>query len=58
MAFNGPATSQQIGYEKLKRATTIDMIPVTFPGGAPAVTALLGQHVASLFINYPSALER
>jgi tripartite-type tricarboxylate transporter receptor subunit TctC len=57
MAFNGPATSQQIGYEKLKRATTIDMIPVTFPGGAPAITALLGQHVASLFINYPSASE-
>lgn len=57
MAFNGPATSQQIGYEKLKRATKIDMIPVTFPGGAPAVNALLGQHVASLFVNYPSASE-
>jgi tripartite-type tricarboxylate transporter receptor subunit TctC len=55
MAFNGPGTSQQIGYEKLKRATRIDMIPVTFSGGAAAVNALLGQHVASLFVNYPSA---
>jgi tripartite-type tricarboxylate transporter receptor subunit TctC len=57
MAFNGPATSQQLGYEKLKRAASIDMIPVTFAGGAPAVNALLGQHVTSLFVNYPSASE-
>src|SRR5262245_6358691 len=55
MAFNGPATSQQIGYEKLRRAANINLLPVTFPGGAPAVNALLGQHVASIFVNYPSA---
>ena len=45
MAFNGPSTSQQLGYEKLKRATGMNMIPVTFPGGAPAAIALLGDHV-------------
>jgi tripartite-type tricarboxylate transporter receptor subunit TctC len=58
MAFNGPATGQQIGYEKLKRAAGINMIPVTFPGAAPAVNALLGQHVAALVVNYPSAAEQ
>jgi tripartite-type tricarboxylate transporter receptor subunit TctC len=57
MAFNGPWTSQQLGYEKLKRAANINMIPVTFAGGAPAINALLGQHVKSLFVNYPSASE-
>ena len=57
MAFNGPATSQHIGYEKLRRAANINLLPVTFPGGAPAVNALLGQHVASIFVNYPSASE-
>lgn len=57
MAFNGPATSQQFGYEKLKRAAGINVIPVTFPGGAPAANALLGQHVTSLFVNYPSVSE-
>jgi tripartite-type tricarboxylate transporter receptor subunit TctC len=58
MAFNGPATGQQIGYEKLKRAAGINMIPVTFPGAAPAVNALLGEHVAALVVNYPSAAEQ
>jgi tripartite-type tricarboxylate transporter receptor subunit TctC len=57
MAFNGPWTSQQLAYEKLKRSTRIDMIPVTFSGGAPAVNATLGQHVAALVVNYPSASE-
>ena len=50
MAFNGPATGQQIGYEKLKRAAGINMIPVTFPGAAPAVNALLGGR-SRLFLS-------
>ena len=58
MAFQGPATSQHIGFEKLKRATGIDMISVPFTGSAPAVNALLGGHVAALIVNYPSAMEQ
>ena len=58
MAFQGPATSQHIGFEKLIRAAGIDMIRVPFTGAAPAVNALLGGHVASLFVNYPSAMEQ
>ena len=55
MAVNGPATSQHIGFEMLKRAAKIDLAFVPFQGGAPAVNALLGQHVDSLFSNYPTA---
>jgi tripartite-type tricarboxylate transporter receptor subunit TctC len=55
MAVNGPATSQHIGFEMLKRAAKIDLAFVPFQGGAPAVNALAGQHVDSLYSNYPTA---
>jgi tripartite-type tricarboxylate transporter receptor subunit TctC len=58
MAFQGPGTSQHVGFEKLKLAANIEMIEVPFTGSAPAVTALLGEHVTSLFANYPSAMEQ
>lgn len=57
MAVNGPATSQHIGFEMLKRAAKINLAFVPFQGGAPAVNALLGQHVDSLFSNYPTAAD-
>ena len=58
MAFQGPATSQHVGAEKLKRAAGTDMINVPFPGSAPAVNAILGGHVAALFVNYPAVAEQ
>ena len=58
MAFNGPATSQHIGFEKLKRAANVHLTHVPYPGGGPAVNALVGQHVTSLFVNYPSVGEQ
>jgi tripartite-type tricarboxylate transporter receptor subunit TctC len=58
MALQGPGTSQHVGFEKLKRAANMEMIEVPFTGSAPAVTALLGEHVTSLFANYPSAMEQ
>jgi tripartite-type tricarboxylate transporter receptor subunit TctC len=58
MAFQGPATSQHVGAEKLKRAAGIEMINVPFPGSAPAVNAILGGHVSALFVNYPAAAEQ
>src|SRR5262245_54951082 len=54
MGVNGPATSQQIGFEMLKRAANVNLAYIPFQGGAPAVNALLGQHVDSLFSNYPT----
>lgn len=58
MAFNGPATSQHIGFEKLKRAANVHLTHVPYPGGGPAVNALVGQHVTALFVNYPSVAEQ
>src|SRR6185436_12516954 len=55
---NGPATSQQIGFEMLKRAAGVDLAYIPFQGGAPAVNALLGQHVESIYSSYPSASEQ
>jgi tripartite-type tricarboxylate transporter receptor subunit TctC len=58
MAFQGPGTGQHVAFEKFKRVANIDMIQVPFTGAAPAVSALLGGHVTSLFANYPSAVEQ
>jgi tripartite-type tricarboxylate transporter receptor subunit TctC len=58
IAFQGPGTSQHVGFEKLRRAANIEMIQVPFTGSAPAVTALLGEHVTSVFASYPSAMEQ
>jgi tripartite-type tricarboxylate transporter receptor subunit TctC len=58
LAFQGPATSAHIGSEKLKRAANVEMINVPFLGAAPALNALLGEHVTALFANYPSVAEQ
>jgi tripartite-type tricarboxylate transporter receptor subunit TctC len=54
----GPLSVFQIGLEMLKRAAKVDMIFVPFPGGAPAVNALLGEHVTSVFETYPTVKEQ
>jgi tripartite-type tricarboxylate transporter receptor subunit TctC len=48
LASVGPATTQHIAIEVLKRAANVNMTYVPFPGDAPAVNALLGEHVASI----------
>ncbi len=52
MASVAPATTQHIAFEMLKRVADINMIHVPYPGGAPAVTALLGGHVTAVIANY------
>ena len=47
-----PATTQHIAFEMFKRAADVNMIHVPYPGGAPAVTALLGGHVTAVIANY------
>ena len=54
----GPATDLQIEFENLKRAANVNMIYVPYPGVAPAVNALLGEHVTSIFTSYSSASEQ
>ena len=53
-----PAGVSQIAFERLKRAANIDMTFVPFPGDAPVVNALMGQHVTSAFITYPGAVAQ
>jgi tripartite-type tricarboxylate transporter receptor subunit TctC len=52
LASVGPATSLQIAFEKLKRAANVEMTFVAYPGAAPAINALLGDHVTSALAAY------
>ena len=58
MASFGPATAFQIAFETLKRAANVDMIFLSYPGAAPAVSALLGEHVTSAFSSYSTSSEQ
>src|SRR5258707_14375274 len=53
----GPATAQHIGFERLKRAADVNMTYVPYSGGAPAINALLGGHVTSVFAEYAPLAE-
>jgi len=57
MASIGPGSPFQIGFEVLKRAARVDMTFVPYPGNAPAVSALLGEHVTSVFGTYSNVAE-
>ncbi len=57
IAAVGPATSFHIAIEVFKRLAGADLTYVPYPGGAPAITALLGEHVTSAFSNYIEVAE-
>jgi tripartite-type tricarboxylate transporter receptor subunit TctC len=57
LASVGPASTQQIAFEMLKRAANVDMTHIPYSGNAPAVTALLGQQVTSVLVNYSELFE-
>ena len=57
MASVGPATTQHIGFLQLNLASKAQMTYVPYPGGAPAVNALLGEHVTAVYENYSEAVE-
>jgi len=54
----GPATTQHIAGEMLKHAANVNLTYVPFTGGAPAVNALLGQHVTTVIANYNEVMEQ
>jgi tripartite-type tricarboxylate transporter receptor subunit TctC len=58
VASVGPASALQIAFEMLKRAANVDMTFVPYPGVAPAINALLGEHVTSVFASYSTASEQ
>jgi tripartite-type tricarboxylate transporter receptor subunit TctC len=58
IASTGPASSLHIGVEMLKRTANVNITYVPYLGGPPAVIALLGEHVTSVFETYPSVAEQ
>jgi len=52
LASVGPGTAQHIGFEMLKRAANVSLTYIPYAGGAPAINALLGGHVTSVFAEY------
>jgi tripartite-type tricarboxylate transporter receptor subunit TctC len=58
VASTGPGTSLHIAVETLKRTANVDITYVPYPGGPPAVIALLGGHVTSVFETFPSVAEQ
>ena len=57
LASIGPATTTHIAFEMLKRAANVNMTFVPYPGNVPAVNALLGGHVTSVFADYGAVGE-
>jgi tripartite-type tricarboxylate transporter receptor subunit TctC len=57
LASIGPGSATQIAYEMLKRQANINMTFVPFPGIPPAVNALLGEHVTSVFAIYGGVVD-
>jgi tripartite-type tricarboxylate transporter receptor subunit TctC len=51
-----PASSLQVAFEVIKRATGINMTFVPFPGTAPAINTLMGGHVTAVFADYPTVV--
>jgi tripartite-type tricarboxylate transporter receptor subunit TctC len=58
LAGAGPGSTLHIAFEMLKRAANINITFVPYPGDAPAVNALLGEHVTSVFAPYPGVAEQ
>jgi tripartite-type tricarboxylate transporter receptor subunit TctC len=57
LAGVGPASANQLAFEVLKRAANVDITFVSYPGGSQAASALLGDHVTSLFALYPNVVS-
>jgi tripartite-type tricarboxylate transporter receptor subunit TctC len=58
LASLGPGSASQIGVEMLKRAAKADIAFIPYPGYAPAINALLGEHVTSVLADYSGVAEQ
>jgi tripartite-type tricarboxylate transporter receptor subunit TctC len=57
MASVGPGTSFHIGFATFTRLAHVGMTYVPYAGSAPAVNAVLGEHVTSVFTGYAVVAE-
>jgi tripartite-type tricarboxylate transporter receptor subunit TctC len=58
LASPGPATTLHVAYEMLKRAANVNMTYVPYAGTAPALNALLGEHVTAVYSDLASLGEQ
>jgi tripartite-type tricarboxylate transporter receptor subunit TctC len=58
MASVGPGTTFQMGFATFTTASKVTMTFVPYAGSAPAVNAVLGQHVTSAFAGYAVVSEQ
>lgn len=56
LASIGPGSTAHLAFEQLKRDAKVDITFVPYPGTAPAVDAVMGQHVTA-YIGESSFLE-
>src|SRR5882672_6505625 len=57
MAAVGPGSTFQMGFTAMTKAANVTMTYVPYAGSAPAVTAVMGQHVTSAFAGYAVVAE-
>ena len=57
MAAVGPGSTFQMGFTAMAKAAGVSMTYVPYQGSAPAVTAVMGQHVTSAFAGYAVVAE-
>jgi tripartite-type tricarboxylate transporter receptor subunit TctC len=55
---SNPGTLLQIAFEMLTHAAGVNMTFVPYQGDAPAINALLGGHVTSVFYAYPAVVAQ
>ena len=55
---SGMGSSQHLSGELFKKVAKVDMVHVPHKGSAPCVTAMLGGHIDSGFINAPDVMEQ
>jgi tripartite-type tricarboxylate transporter receptor subunit TctC len=58
LASIGPGSPFHLGVEALKRAANVELTFVPYAGNAPAVTALMGQHVTAMFGTYSNVAQQ
>jgi tripartite-type tricarboxylate transporter receptor subunit TctC len=54
----GPGTAQHVAFESLRQAADVSMTFVPYAGNAPVVSAILGGHLDSAWVNYPEVGEQ
>ena len=58
LGSGGPGSSLHVSFEVVKRAAKVDMTYVPFGGTAPAINALLGGHITTVFADYPTVVSQ